>query len=110
MRNPGQRVPVGGISGGECPSHTSPCEAGHYMRVVHDVLSIVEGYEPVVTHRSVHRQSNSRQPNTDQRDARFVHAASMKRRIWHRLLAELDDGGVLTEGGNQSESAHGPLV
>ncbi len=61
MRQPGERMPVGGVKGGEGPGNPFQRQAADDHRVVPDVEIVIEVDELMTDHLRVDRESGDRQ-------------------------------------------------
>ena len=53
VRNPGQRMPIRGVSSFEGPQNSGPAQAAVNVKVAKNVCRIVEGDEAVAAQRSI---------------------------------------------------------
>ena len=53
VREPGQRVPVAGMTGAESPDCAMPIQPGQHRPILCDVIRVVEADEVVMEHRPI---------------------------------------------------------
>ena len=68
VRQPGERMPVGGVEMAEGPDHVLPAQAAGDVRVAIDILVVVKVHEAVPDGPAEDRQDGHQEEATDQQD------------------------------------------
>jgi len=79
VREPGERVPIAGVEGGEGPGHAVEREPARDVRIAGDVLLVVEAQERERAHRRVHPERYGGDQRRDLRARQIRHGGQSTR-------------------------------